>query len=157
MATLNRNTYFRKMRLSKNCVILSSHKKAGIFLPKWFPWVVPRCFYFIRVSCSHLNQCFAFLTKILQYYVCSRLMVYKCLFSRRRNVVNDVASQTASGSELQNIGPSTAKARSANCQRCGAGIRCECADDRKSQRRTISIDFTTKSEKYVGASPWVAL
>ena len=79
-------------------------------------------------------------------------MVYKGPFSRQRNVVNHVASQTVSGSEFHNIWPPTTKARSANCQRCEAGINCECADDRKSQRRGIIIDFTTKSDKYVGAS-----
>ena len=84
-------------------------------------------------------------------------MVYKCPFSWPRNVVNDVASKTALGSEFHNIGPPTAKARSANCRRCGAEISCECVDDRKSQRRGITIDFTTKSEKYVGASTLVAL
>ena len=80
-------------------------------------------------------------------------MVYKSPFSRRRNVVNDVASQTASESEFHNIEPPTAKARSANSRRCEAGISSECADDRKSQRRGIIVDFITKSDKYVGASP----
>ena len=80
-------------------------------------------------------------------------MLYKCSFSRRRNVVNDVATQTALGSEFHNVGSPIAKARSANCPRCRAEISCECVDDRKSQRREITVDFTTKSDKYVGASP----
>ena len=64
---------------------------------------------------------------------------------------------TALGSAFHNIEPPSAKARSANCRRCGAGISCKCADDRKSQRRGITVDFTTRSDKYVGASPLVAL
>ena len=68
-------------------------------------------------------------------------MVCKYHFSRRRNVVNDVTSQTASGSEFHNIGPPTAKARSAKCRRCEAGISYESAVDRKSQRRAITVDF----------------
>ena len=83
-------------------------------------------------------------------------MVYKCPFSRRRNVVN-IALQTELGSEFHNIGPPTAKARSANCRWYEGGISCECANDRKSQRRGTIVDFTTKSDKYVCASPRVAL
>ena len=43
------------------------------------------------------------------------------------NVVNDVAPQTVLGSEFHNIRPPTAKALSANCRQCGAGISCLCA------------------------------
>ena len=90
----------------------------------------------IRNGALHTNPCWYYNRRnwLFQY-----TMVYKCPFSRRRNVVSDVASQTASGSEFHNIWPPTAKALSVNFRRCGAWISCEFADDRKSQRQGSSL------------------
>ena len=79
------------------------------------------------------------------------------LFSKWRIVVSDAASRHVSGSEFHNIWPATAKARSAKCRRCEAGISCKCADDRKSQHRGTTVNLTIMSDKYFGANPWMDL